>query len=176
MNATSRASDPNTPRIVGICVSHLDREVSLFKKFIEVSESIQNLVGIHSETPAPAIEKLTQSLKAEADSVSASRAKLQTDLANCLGLRNSQVSVKKLIDSLDGELAQMIAERRAQLLDMESQIRQMNRTNTLILQQSLDLYERIVVGLTGQEISAPTYSASGQLGTADGANLLQTDC
>ncbi len=166
----------HTNQIVEKCVAHLDREISLFSRFIEVSQSIQNVVGIHAGAPDAALDEITQSLKQQAGTVAESRQRLQLELSQYLGLTGGRASVKQLIDQLSGQQAEMIATRRTKLLEMESQIRSMNRTNTLILQQSLDLYERIVVGLTGQAVAPPTYSSSGEIGSSSGANLLQTEC
>jgi len=97
-------------------------------------------------------------------------------LSEYLSVPRTQATIRGLLNVISGENAQTISEQRARLLELESSIQKQNRTNSFLIRQSIDLYQRIAIELTDQRPGAPTYSSSGELTPDNSANFLQTDC
>lgn len=166
---------PNENQIARHCEEHLDNEITLLRQFIETSESINQRIGL---TPAdkPSTDELFRSIANNAEQLALARSALQTEMAAFLGVPGRKVTVRELASALPATLAEPITTRRNQLLELESAIRSMNRTNSFLVQQSFDLYQRIVAGLAGENPSAKVYSPKGIVGDMPTGNLLKTDC
>ena len=157
-------------------IEHLDQEIELLQKFIELTSKIQHALGIATTATDQSISEVQESLIADASRLSKARSHLQGLIAEYLNLPAEKASIRKLCELLPPPMADPITERREKIIQLESEIRKLNRTNTLLLQQSLDIYESIIVGITGQKPHSQTYSPTGQLSQQTSGNLVQTDC
>lgn len=65
---------------------------------------------------------------------------------------------------------------RREILDKINEVRAINVGNQAVLVYSINFYDRLLSGLTGADIDAPCYSASGEVTKTYAGNLLKTDC
>ena len=165
----------NQRQIAQLCLEHLDNEITLLQQFIDTSDTINQRIGL-STPDQPSTKELFHSISENAGQLAMARTTLQNQMAAWLGRPGRKVTVRELAAALPAELAEPIETRRRQLLELESAIRSMNRTNSFLIQQSFDLYQRIVAGLAGEAPSAPVYSPKGIVGDLPTGNLLKTDC
>ena len=166
---------PGEIQIAQHCREHLDNEILLLQQFVETSESINQRVGLRTaEDSSP--DELFRSISENAGQLALARTALQTEMAAWLGVPGRKVTVRQLAEALPPVLGEPIEARRKQLLELESAIRAMNRTNSFLIQQSFDLYQRIIAGLAGESPASGIYSPKGIVGNLPTGNLLQTDC
>jgi len=162
-------------QITNHCLTHLDKEVALLKQYIDVSKAIHEKLGetvdVMDDSP-----DLMKQLATHTETMEKERVQMTAAIANFLGLPESQATVRNLMKKLDSENRQAISAKRDQLLELESSIQQQNRTNSFLIRQTIDLYQRIAMELSDQRPTATTYSATGELSSGSTTNLLQTDC
>ncbi|MGI9515713.1 MAG: flagellar export chaperone FlgN [Pirellulaceae bacterium] len=173
---TENTQQPNrNDSIADQCIDHLAQEIDLLEQYFEVASAIYDQVG--AEDPASTErQQMTEALSSRADQLSLARTKIKTQLAAYLGVPAQQATIRGLAEKLTGEQADTIRGQRARLLELETEIQKQNRTQSFLIRQSMDLYQRIAMELMDQKPGAPTYSSSGQLTANEAANILNTDC
>ena len=65
---------------------------------------------------------------------------------------------------------------RREILDKINEVRAINVGNQAVLVYSINFYDRLLSGLTGEDVAAPCYSATGEVTKTYAGNLLKTDC
>ena len=162
-------------KLANRCKAHLAQEIELLEKYIEISSSVYENVG-STTTEVPDSDALLDSVAGQSQSVSDSRYQLRVDIAEYLDVPVQQATIRVLVEHVDDVDAESIRQQRSKLLELESVIQQQNHTNSLLIRQTMDLYQRIALELTAPKTGAPTYSPSGELTTNNSSTFLQTDC
>ena len=170
MNKENRAT-----AITQQCLSHLSKEAELLQNYIQVSTMIHDNLGVSTEAledendPLAKLGKQTAQMEKE-------RLQMTTAIAEYLEVPQQQATVRTLMDTLEGENQRLLTEKRDELLGLEASIQQQNRTNSFLIRQTIDLYQRIAMELSDQRPAATTYSAKGALSSDSTTHLLKTDC
>ncbi|TXT27399.1 MAG: hypothetical protein FD138_2756 [Planctomycetota bacterium] len=143
-------------------ISHLrDEEQTLAILLVAVREIRQALLNRDGE-------RLTQALEAEADSFQMGevmrdkRATLRQDMAARLHIAPEAVTLSRLERCVSAEASGELEKCRQRLQQMSDELLRLNRQNAAMIQQTLDLTERIVSQLTGGGPHFTSYSATGQ--------------
>lgn len=170
MNQTNRQTE-----IATLCLTHLDREVELLKQYIDVSKLIHDNLGVSTDVMDDSPDLIKQ-LSNRTEAMEKERKQVTAAIANFLSLPESQATIRNLMKRLDSQNRQVLSDKRDELLALESFIQQQNRTNSFLIRQTIDLYQRIAMELSDQRPNATTYSATGELTCDNATNLLQTDC
>lgn len=176
---SSQLSDPAaTSEITNRCLRHLTSEIEMLEKHLQFTGSIYENFGSIDSGLENESEQWLISLGNQAEQLDAQRKELRRDLSIFLDVSESEATVRRLIESLpeDHVDREPLRQQRERLLEIESSIQKQNRTNSLVIQQTMDLYHRIAMELTDQKPAMPTYSPTGELTSNDGTNFLQTDC
>lgn len=157
------------------CLSHLSNEIELLEQYILVSNAIHENVGV-SPSPTDSGEDQIAALTKQTEALALERERLTVALSAYLSVPRTQATIRGLLKVINGDNARTISQQRERLLELESSIQKKNRTNSFLIRQSIDLYQRIAIELTDQRPGSPTYSSSGELTANNSANFLQTDC
>ena len=171
---TTNPSITNT-NIIQRCQSHLEKEKALLQHFMALANQMQEAIGSAqvADLPDPATEE--QRLLDEARALATTREAIQTELAEILELPVKRATIKALIDEVPGEPSATLAQLREDIIAIHGEIGVMAHTNQLLLQQSIELYQRILLAMTGQSAGGSTYSKKGQIQSSARGNLVSTD-
>ncbi len=124
-------------------------------------------------------ERLTQALQAEAESFQMGelmrdkRATLRRQLAEQLQMPADEVTLSSLESVVSIGTRGKLAKCRQRLQEMSDELLRLNRQNAAMIQQTLELTERIVGQLTGSGPHFTSYSATGQSESAHVGPVLQ---
>lgn len=124
-------------------------------------------------------ERLTQALQAEVDSFQMGelmrdkRAALRQQLAERLHESAEEITLSSLERVVSAETRGELAKCRQRLQEMSDELLRLNRQNAAMIQQTLDLTERIVGQLTGNGPHFTSYNATGQSESAHVGPVLQ---
>ncbi len=173
---TTLGPNKGTEQLVGDAASHLDAELATLRKFVDLVKDIKESLGTAPRSDLMQFEHVRQQLAGDAATLATQRQRLQARIADSLGLPFEHATVRRLIESLPESLAAGLIERRQKLLDTHDVIGQLTRSNVLLLRQSMDLYQAILVNLTGGNATPTTYTATGQMHAKPLGNLVQRDC
>ena len=165
-----------TKGLIQQAMVHLDQEVRLLDKFIGLNKQIQLELGVTTAQPQSNVEGAQQEVITESEKMTAGRVRLQENIAAVLKTPVKRGTIRALCQRLPVELSAPLEERRAHIMELEVEIRRLNQTNNVLLQQSLDIYQNIISGISGTQPAPQTYSSSGQLDQHSSGNLLQTEC
>ena len=154
-------------------ISHLrDEEKTLAILLVAVREIRQALLNRDGE-------RLTQALEAEADSFQMGeqmrdkRAAFRQELAERLQVAPSEVTLSRLEAIVSAGARGELAKCRQRLQEMSDELLRLNRQNGAMIQQTLDLTERLVGQLTGGGPHFTSYNATGQSEAAHTGPVLQ---
>ncbi len=143
-------------------ISHMrDEERTLAILLVTVREIRQALLNRDGE-------RLTQALEAEANSFRQGevmrdrRVTLRQDMAARLNITPEEVTLSRLDGCVSANARGELARCRQRLHEMSEELFRLNRQNGAMIQQTLDLTERIVGQLTGGGPHFASYNATGQ--------------
>jgi flagellar biosynthesis/type III secretory pathway chaperone len=112
-------------------------------------------------------ERLTQALQAEAESYQVGEAMRQRrtlfreEMAASLQIAPEEVTLSRIDSCVPDELRDEVSAGRQRLQDMSDELLRLNRQNAAMIQQTLQLTERIVNQLTGGGPHFTSYNANG---------------
>ncbi len=85
-------------------------------------------------------------------------------------------TVTMLSKRLDEPARSDLIRLKRDILNKINEVRSINIGNQAVLIYSINFYDRLLSGLTGESVSAPCYSANGEIQKSWGGGLLKTDC
>jgi hypothetical protein len=171
-----RSQFEGEPDIAARCAAHLEREIDLLEQHLSVSNSIHNHLGTSGGDDDTSPDEWLEYAAAQSGALAADRNELRTALARFLDVPLQRATIRLLLSSLDDASASRIRQQVGKLESLESAIRKLSHTNSLLIRQTMDLYQRIAFELSNPGTMAPTYSPSGELTLHEGASFLQKDC
>lgn len=124
-------------------------------------------------------ERLTQALQAEADSFQMGaemrerRVVFRQQMAERLQIDPAEVTFSRLEGCVSEETRGELAKIRKRLEEMSDELLRLNRQNAAMIQQTLDLTERIVGSLTGSGPHFTGYNATGRSETTHSGPVVQ---
>lgn len=154
-------------------LSHLENEENVLAIFLSVARELRQALTWRDG------ERLTQALEAEADSLQMGnelrdkRAAFRAELAVLLSIPSDEVTLSRLMDHVSPESRATLASTRQRLQETSEDLARLNRQNAAMIQQTLDLTERIVGQLTGGGPHFSGYNAHGESEAANVGPVLQ---
>lgn len=154
-------------------LSHLENEENILAMFLSVSREIRQALTWRDG------ERLTQALETEADSLQIGnelrdqRAAFRAELAVRLSIPSNEITLSRLEDHVSLESRATLMATRKRLQEMSDELARLNRQNGAMIQQTLDLTERIVGQLTGGGPHFSGYNAHGESEAANVGPVLQ---
>jgi len=143
-------------------LSHLhDEEQTLSVLLLAVGEIRQALFTRDGE-------RLTEALHAEADSYQLGEAMrerrtlFRQEMATLLQIDPEEITLSRIDSCVPIELRDEVAASRHRLQEMSDELLRLNRQNAAMIQQTLQLTERIVSQLTGGGPHFTSYNANGR--------------
>lgn len=176
MNKVLLPSDQDLVRLGQECLLHLEREESALRGFLQHALDVQEAVVNGSDADPAETQQKQDQLNQDAQALALARSELKLNIAKAFGKPIETVSIKLLAKQLDQRLADRIMDSRQRILDLTQSIEAANRTNFLLIQQTIDLQQRLQLAITGQAPTARTYGATGQLNRQADNAMLETEC
>ena len=158
------------------CRTHLERELAIIQKFVTLSEDIQESLGRSVFPQIDALQNEQQGLVDQAKDIAAHRDQIRQEISQILNQPVRQSTIRRFAECLPEEQAAPLTKLRQDILDLHGQVTQLNQANSMLLQQSIDIYQKILHSLSGQSPHSHTYSASGQVSQDSTISLVSTDC
>ena len=161
-------------KLVDDCLSHLVAERKLLERFIELSQTLHDSLGRSVFPDINASLPDEKQLASEAATVAEARIQFRRAIADHLGIPESEGSIRKFAETLDKKDAAPLMAERERIFELSKQITQLSESNSLLLRQSVDIYQRLLQSLAGQPVSSPTYSPRGQVNQQATVSLVST--
>jgi len=169
---------PKNPKpiqnLIDSCLHHLVSERQLLERFVEHSQQIHDSLGSSVFPSDESIREIEQHLTTNADKVSAERARIRQMIVVQMNVSEKDATVKNFADKLTEQQAAPLLEQRKEILRLHKQIASMSESNALLLQQSIDIYQRILQSLAGHSTPSQTYSSSGKVTSQSTVSLVST--
>ena len=148
------------------------KEVETFQSLLDSMNGEQNsLVRQDVEGIQRAVEEQRE-LAANAGALERARVKLVTELSRELGETASDLTLKRLIDRIEGPQSRQLGEMRDTLISMHEKIQEANRQNALLIKQSMKYVDKTLQILTGDGLETGVYAQSGKVSKSNGRTVL----
>lgn len=124
-------------------------------------------------------ERLTQALESESESLQMGesmrekRIAFRQEMAERLQVAPAEITLSRLDSCVSSETRGELTKCRRRLQEMSDELSRLNRQNSAMIGQSLELTERIVAELTGGGPHFTSYNATGQSEPAHVGSVLQ---
>lgn len=142
--------------------SHLREEEQLLATLLMAAREIrQALRKRDGESLSQALEFESNTIRS-AETVFQKRKNLRTEMSQCLNVDPCEVTLSGIEELLAEEDRRELRKCRDRLQQMSDELLRINRQNSAMIQQTLDLTQRIVGELTGGGPHFTSYSATGQ--------------
>ena len=148
--------------------------VGVVQKEVETFQSLLDSMVLEQKAlvtqDVPEIEKVVETqreLAANTAALERARIKLVTELSGELGMTDSDLTLKRLIDRIQGLHSQHLGEMRETLISMHEKIQTANRQNALLIKQSLKYVDKSRQILTGDGPNTGVYAQTGKVAQAN---------
>ena len=176
MNSKTQSTALPLSQLAEKCIAHLEREEASLASFVETARQIQAMIiegqaidDQHSISLEHRTREATALLAAQRDT-------LRGEIAGTLNVPMRAASIKAFAQKLDPVLRQEILQRRERILALTKLIERINRTNNVLIHQTIDLQQRLHLAITGSDHSTPTYGSSGLLNKRPSSSVIETEC
>jgi flagellar biosynthesis/type III secretory pathway chaperone len=148
----------------------VENEVCAFQRLLDNMEREQRALVANDVEGLDAMVAEQQSLTEEAGRLEAERSRVVTSLSAVLGEEPDSVTLKRLVEQIQGPQSERLGEMRETLIDLQEKIRRTNRHNLLLIKQSMKYVDKTLQVLTGGDGSEGVYAQSGKVQGASSAN------
>ncbi len=152
------------------CIRHLENEYANLQNFVDICHEIQKTLGTGNQQANDELMARQKTLESQINQTGQSRDELRTAIASQLGISESEATIRQVQKLLPPAMSDRIAEFRQEIESKVESIRNLTSANNLLLQQTIDIFQRLVISLSGSEGQSQTYTASGQLRTRLASN------
>ena len=135
-------------RLADKCRTHLELELALIQRFVKLSEEIQESLGKSVFPQIDALQKEQNKLVDQAKHIATDREEIRQEISQLLNLPSQKSTIRRLAACLPAELAAPLTTLRQEILDLHGQVTQLNQANSMLLQQSIDIYQKILLKLS----------------------------
>ena len=141
----------------------VEKEVLTFQRLLESLTLEQKALIQHDIASIEAAVAEQQKLTQHAALLEKGRVRLVKQLAVLLGENSADLTLKRLLERVEGPQADLLCGLRQSLIEIHEQLRQENRNNTLLLRQSMKYVDKSLQLLTGGPGSTGVYAQSGKM-------------
>ena len=153
------------PRIDEL-IEIVQSEVCTFQRLLDNMEREQRALIKNDVDGLDSMVAEQQNLTAEAGRLEAERTALVTLLSAALGEEPDTVTLRRLVEQVQGPESERLGEMRETLIDLQEKIRRTNRHNLLLIKQSMKYADRTLQILTGGDGSEGLYAQTGKVENA----------
>lgn len=140
----------------------LDKEIATFRLLTTSLETEQRALVQHDTTALGETVETQKALTRRAEFQERERVKLVGQIAPFFRENPTELTLKRLIDLLDGPLSERLRAQREELLTLQDALRRINRQNALLLRQSMKYVDKSLQILSGAGPSGNIYERSGK--------------
>lgn len=176
MNEKNTETTERLQRLGNDCVAHLEKEAESLRKFLEHALAVQESVVNGDTGDEEKLNRKQELLEAAAAALQRERLAIHEKIGQMIGKPVEATSIRTLAKHVEPALADRLMEHRQIILDLTQSIESANRTNFMLIRQTIDLQQRLHLAITGQNPAAQTYGSSGQLNRATESAIIQTEC
>jgi hypothetical protein len=167
---------PSADHLVLTCLAHFEQEEAM------LAASLQALRELRRQLLRGDLDGLQQALAQQQQAAGSAadlvrrRQLLRQRLAAQLGLPLERTTLRTLAEQATGTLRARLLQARQRLLDMAGEIERLSRGNQALVQQSLDLLQKLLGSLSSQTPGSPRYTATGQIEPGSCGHFFQARC
>jgi len=157
---------PHLEGLIIELVDTIDAEIRVFQQLLDTLTDEQQALLRHEPQALEAAVEVQQSLTKMAAELEAQRSDVVDRLSAEMDEDRASLTLKRLVDRVQGPQADSLREMRETLLDLQDRIQRANRHNAVLIRQSMKYVEKSLHLLTGATSSstgayAPTGKATG---------------
>ncbi len=143
-----------------------EKEIVTFQRLLEALEREQQAL-MHQNIDALATAAgEQQGLTEAAAELEKDRVEIVDRLAVALQEDRDALTLKRLVERIQGPYAEQLGEIRGALIDLQIKIQKANRQNTLLIKQSMKYVDKTLQILSGSGNSGGIYEQSGKVENA----------
>ena len=158
------------------CINHLKSESALLADLVTVSNSIRELLGRYDNATSETLLGEQERLQSALRQMEVHRTSLRERIARTLDIPIDQSKISEVQKRVPASMRDRIESLRSDIHESVEKIQSLTRINTLLLQQSVDIYERLLLAVSGGAPESQVYSPHGQLNQGLSGNVVQTKC
>lgn len=144
-------------------VEIVQKEVDTFQTLLDTMENEQKALVTQDVTELETAVAAQSELAVNAGALERARTRLVTELSQELGVTATDMTLKRLIDRIQGPHSQRLGEMRETLIAMHEKILAANRQNSLLIKQSMKYVDKSLRILTGDGPETGVYAQSGKV-------------
>ena len=153
-------------------VEIVKKEVEAFQELLDTMESEQSALVMHDLEGIEAAVARQREIAEEAGALERTRVRLITEISEELGESTSELTLKRLIERIQGPESQRLGEMRETLMGMHEKVQNANRHNALLINQSMKYVDKSLQILTGEGPQAGVYKQTGKVSKSTGRAVL----
>ena len=153
-------------------VEIVQKEVDTFQALLDLMVNEQKALVTQDITEIEKVVAGQRELAVNAAAFERARIQLVTELSQDLGVTASDLTLKRLIDRIQGPHSQRLGEMRETLIAMHEKIQTANRQNALLIKQSMKYIDKSRQILTGDGPDPGVYAESGKVTKTNGRAVL----
>lgn len=164
-------------RLAMLCLSHFEKEEAALQGSLDTLQNVRDgLLSGRTDELVSAIEQHEQTAVIAVD-LAETRRLLRERLAEHLGRPAEEVTLRLVSENCAPDLRELLESRRERLLHMSGKIERLSRVNHALMQQSANMFQRLMACLRGQSVESQRYTGTGALEPLGGGlNFVNTDC
>jgi flagellar biosynthesis/type III secretory pathway chaperone len=144
-------------------VELVQKEVETFQALLDSMESEQKALIAQDVSGIEKTVISQRELAVNAAALERARTKLVVELSQELGETASDLTLKSLIDRIEGEHSKHLGEMRETLIAMHEKIQNANKQNALLIKQSMKYVDKSLQILAGDGPETGVYARSGKV-------------
>ena len=144
-------------------VEIVQKEVDTFQTLLDTMENEQKALVTQDVTELEKAVAAQRELAVNAAALERARTRLVTELSEELGVTASDMTLKRLIDRIQGPHSQRLGEMRETLIAMHEKIQTANRQNSLLIKQSMKYLDKSLRILIGDGPETGVYVQTGKV-------------
>ena len=141
----------------------IEKEVSTFEQLLEMLQHQQKALVTHAVDEIEAAVDQQHSLADQTSILENARVLVVEELAEALSVDPKTLTISRLLEFMPSSDAERLTWMRESLVDIQDQIAETNRHNTLLIKQSLKYVDKTMQILSGGEDSSGAYAQSGKV-------------
>ena len=142
-------------------IALLSEIVALYRVILDISHSKKKALVAAQIEELDALTKREEGIILRIGKIESDREKLIIELAGLYTLSPQELTLKKAGELAGGEIAEKLQKVETELSDLVNKLAPINKTNTELIQQSLN-YVNYNLNLLTQGQASPNYAAKGQ--------------
>ena len=160
--------DPTMLQLVEI----VQKEIETFESLLDSMDREQKALVTQDMPQIETAVAEQRSIAELAIALERARTRVVTDLSQELGETAQDMTLKRLVDRIQGPHSQQLGEMRETLIAIHEKVQTANRQNALLIKQSLKYVDKTLHILTGDGPQTGVYAQTGKVSKSNGRTVL----